>query len=135
MMSEWKYKEKLFTDCQDYYGFVYSIQNKTNGKTYIGRKYFTSAGYKQVKGKRKKIRKSSGWENYWGSNEKLKEDVKLLGKENFKRTILHLCKSRSECQYWETAEIFLCHALVRESFYNQWVSCRINAKNVNSLQL
>jgi hypothetical protein len=106
-------------------GFVYMIENLDTGRKYIGRKYFSKAGYKQVKGKRKKIRKPSDWETYYGSNETLKAEVKELGSDRFERTILHLCKSKSECSYWETFEIFSRHALLNDNYYNGWVSCRI----------
>lgn len=123
----WMYKGEIFTenDIEDAYGFVYLIENKLTGKKYIGRKYFTQAGTKQVKGKRKKIRKPSDWENYWGSSNKLQEDIIVLGNESFTRTILHLCYSRSECSYWESYEIFNSHALLSTDYYNDWISCKI----------
>ncbi len=34
---------------------------------------------KQVKGKKKRVRVASDWENYWGSNKKLQEEVKEKG--------------------------------------------------------
>ena len=78
------------------FGFVYEIENTITGRKYIGRKYFTQAGTKQVNGKRKKIRKPSDWKTYYGSNETLKEDVSILGEDKFVRTILHLCKTKSD---------------------------------------
>ena len=96
------------------FGFVYEIENTITGRKYIGRKYFTQAGYKQVNGKKKKIRKPSDWQDYYGSNETLKREVAELGTHNFRRTILYLCKSKSECAYWETYEILTRHALLDE---------------------
>lgn len=110
---------------QDNIGFVYLITHISTGRKYIGKKLFTKASYKQVKGKRKKIRKTSDWENYWGSNKELQDEVKLNGEDQYQREILHLCKTRSACSYWETYEIFARHALFGESYYNSWVSCRI----------
>ena len=66
-------------DIQEYFGFVYLITHNPTGRKYIGKKFFTMAATRQVKGKRKKIRKSSDWEKYWGSNKKLQEEVKLNG--------------------------------------------------------
>jgi hypothetical protein len=63
-------------------------------------------------------------------SDELKADVKLLGEESFTRTILYLCKSRSECSYRETKEIFLRDALLKEEFYNRWVSCKIHKAHV-----
>lgn len=117
-------------DIGDNFGFVYLITHNQTGRKYIGKKFFTKAATRQVKGKRKKIRKSSDWENYWGSNKKLQEDVKLNGSEQYTREILHLCKTRSECSYWETWEIFNCHALLHEHYYNEWVSCKIRKDHV-----
>lgn len=117
------------------FGFVYMIENTVTGRKYIGRKYFTQAGYKQVNGKRKKIRKPSDWKTYFGSNETLKEDISILGEDKFVRTILHLCKTKSECSYLETYEIFNRHALLSENFYNDWVSAKIRKAHLTKLQI
>ena len=50
----WLYDGQPFEDSQDWYGFVYKITHLPTGKMYIGRKYFTQAATRQVKGKRKK---------------------------------------------------------------------------------
>jgi hypothetical protein len=115
------------------FGFVYMIENTITGRKYIGRKYFTAAGTKQVNGKRKKIRKPSDWQNYFGSNETLKEEVGFLGEDKFVRTILHLCKTKSECSYWETYEIFNRHALLSDEYYNEWVSAKIRKAHLTKL--
>ena len=117
-------------DIGDNFGFVYLITHNQTGRKYIGKKFFTKAATRQVKGKRKKIRKSSDWENYWGSNKKLQEEVKLNGPEQYTREIMHLCKTRSECSYYETFEIFSRHALLHEHYYNEWVSCKIRKDHV-----
>lgn len=128
----WLYNNKEFTekDIGDYFGFVYLIENLIDNRRYIGKKFFTRAGTKQIKGKKKKVRLSSGWVNYWSSSKELQEDVKKLGEENFTRTILFLCKTRSECSYRETKEIFTRDALLSENFYNSWVSCKIHKAHV-----
>ena len=130
--SDWSYNGSPFTeeDVGNSYGFVYEIVNLTNNRRYIGKKFFTKAGTRQIKGKKKKVRLSSGWENYWSSSDELKEDVKKLGDENFTRTILYLCKSRSECSYRETKEIFIRDALLTDDYYNKWVSCKIHKAHV-----
>jgi len=117
------------------FGFVYLIENTITGRKYIGRKYFRQAGYKQVNGKRKNIRKPSDWATYYGSNETLKEDVSILGEDKFVRTILHLCKTKSECSYLETYEIFNRHALLSENYYNDWVSAKIRKAHLTKLQI
>ena len=117
------------------FGFVYQIENTITGRKYIGRKYFTQAGTKQVNGKRKKIRKPSDWQTYYGSNETLKEDVSILGEDKFIRTILHLCKTKSECSYLETKEIFARDALISPTYYNDWVQCKIRRAHLKNLQI
>ena len=114
----------------DSFGYIYEITNNINGRKYVGKKFFTRAGTRQVKGKKKKVRLSSGWADYWSSSEELKADVKTLGEENFTRKILYLCKSRSECSYRETKEIFVRDALLSQDYYNSWVSCKIHKKHV-----
>ena len=117
-------------DIGDAFGFVYIITHNPTGRKYIGKKFFTKAGTKQIKGKKKKIRKASDWAEYWGSNDELKKEIGLNGKENYTREILHLCKSRSECSYWETFEIFNRHALLSDAYYNSWVTCKIHKSHV-----
>ena len=115
------------------FGFVYMITHLKTGRKYIGKKFFTKSKTKQVKGKKKRSRVSSDWMTYWGSNKKLQEEVKENGVDQYIREILHLCKTRSECSYWETWEIFSRHALMHESYYNEWVSCRIRKDHLVKL--
>ncbi len=129
----WLYENKEFKNEEQYYGFVYLIENNINKKKYIGRKYLTKAGYKTVKGKRKKVRKESDWQTYYGSSPLLKEDIEKYGKDNFTRKILRLCKTRGECNYFETKYIFDNDAILREDYYNSWVSCKIQSSHVKNL--
>jgi hypothetical protein len=120
-------------EVEDYYGFVYSITEISTGKKYIGRKYLTKAKTKQVKGKRKRIRVKSDWEEYYGSNVELLKEIEIKGKNAFVREILHLCKTRSETNYYETYEIFVRHALLSENYWNQWVACKIRKDHLKNL--
>jgi hypothetical protein len=129
----WLYEDKEFTEVEDYYGFIYLIENLVNGRKYIGRKYLTKAGYKTVKGKRKKLRVESDWRDYYGSSTSLKEDIDLYGKDSFRRTILRLCKGRGECNYFETKYIFDTDAILDPKYYNSWVSCKIQTSHVKAL--
>lgn len=134
----WLYQEKDLEHeiSNEYYGFVYLIQNTISGKSYIGRKYFTKASTKQIKGKRKKIRKDSGWQDYWGSSTKLLEEIEKLGKENFKRTIIRLCKTRGECNYWEAKLQFeqdvLCAVMQNDepAYYNDNIMMKFTRRNI-----
>ena len=131
---KWTYNHKEFTgeEIGEYFGMVYLITNTRTGRKYVGKKFFTKAARRQVKGKSRKVRVASDWEKYFGSNKVIQEEVKTLGEDVFKREILHLCKSRSECSYWETWEIFNRDALRTDDYYNDWVSCRIRKAHLLS---
>jgi len=124
--NPWIYQDKVFTleQISDIIGFVYKITNLNDGRFYIGKKLFTRAGYKTIKKKKKKIRVESDWKNYYSSSEELNEDVQKLGKNMFRREILRLCKSKSECTYYEAKYQFELSVLL-ENTYNKWIQCRI----------
>jgi hypothetical protein len=131
----WLYKGSEFSDPESFYGFVYIITHKESGKKYIGRKYFTLAGYKQVNGKRKKIRKDSGWQDYWGSSKTLLAEVEAQGKDKFTREIVRLCKSKSDCSYHESKLILETDALLKDDYYNDWISCKITRMHLKAIEL
>ena len=91
--NPWMYLERPFNsdDVGDNYGFVYNITNLTNGRQYIGRKYFWS--HRKPPGKKRRVKKESDWKKYYGSCPELKEDIERLGRQNFSRTILSLHKT------------------------------------------
>ena len=133
MTWQWNGRNLTEDDAEKYYGFVYCIHNLKEKKRYIGKKFFTKAGYRQVKGKRKKTRKPSDWPTYWGSNDKLIEDVKRLGEENFLREVLHLCVNRSDCAYLELKEQMIAKVLERDDYYNDWLMVKVSKKNLRFL--
>ena len=128
----WLYNEKDLTDedIQGYYGFIYEIENLIDGKLYLGRKYFTKAGTKQVKGKRKKTRKESDWRDYYGSSPRLLQDIEKLGKEKFKRSIVRLCKTRGETNYWEAKLQFANEVLESDKYYNDNILVKFTRRNI-----
>lgn len=92
--------------------FIYRITNLTNNKFYIGRKMLLSNRKKKLTIKekalegnsRKKFKrdiKPTNWENYWGSNDELKEDIKLLGEDKFKREILIFTTNKTDTSFYE----------------------------------
>ena len=113
MENKWSYSEEF--DPQDYFGFVYKITNLTNGKFYIGKKYFyhtsnVKLGKKELaalpvtrgrKSTTKQVIKESDWRSYWGSSKELQQDVKELGAGMFECIILKLCKDKKELTYYE----------------------------------
>lgn len=128
----WTYQQQVLSEIPEgYYGFVYNITNILSNKQYIGKKFFYSQKQRQVKGKKKKYKAESDWKEYYGSNEELKNDVELHGKDNFTRTIIQLCKTKGECSYYEAKYQFQENVLLfPELFYNSWIMCKVHRKHL-----
>ena len=115
--NPWMYEGKPFTsdDIGDYYGFVYRITNTNNSKSYIGRKYFVQK--RKPKGGKRKVTSESDWKRYYGSSDELKQDIKNLGRDSFKREILSLHTTLGKVNYEETKQLFL-HNVLMEALDN-----------------
>ena len=132
--KEWQLPEDFNPDVV--YGFVYLITNKMDQKKYVGKKFFWSQKTLPITKKRKRrkrLKVESDWRTYWGSNKYLVEDVKNHGPENFTREILHLCKTKGECAYYEAKEQFDREVLLTEEYYNGIISCKIGGRTVKNL--
>lgn len=132
----WYYQDKefLITDIDDYIGFVYVITNLKTNKKYIGKKLFQFSKKLYRKKRNKKVKTMSNWQEYYGSNEELINDVKSIGSEFFRRDIIRLCKSKSECNYYELREQIVKDALLLpELYYNAYIGTRISRKQVGRL--
>ena len=106
-----RFNREIFesSDIQDNFGFVYLIScNKTDRK-YWGRKYFWS--FRTPPGKKRKVKQESDWKKYYGSCPELKEDIIKYGKECFERIIISVHKTKAECNYEETRQLFLNNVL------------------------
>lgn len=146
-MTQWLYDDKPFEpsadefDPKNVYGFIYLIENlvpEANPRLYIGKKLFWFKGYKSVKlknGKKKRKRTlvESDWKEYYGSNKKLLEDVEKYGKENFRRTILHLCKNKGTCSYLEMKEQVERKAIIDSAYYNEQIRVRIHRSHLKGI--
>jgi len=130
----WFYNGEYYDTIGDYVGFVYLITNQTNGKKYIGKKNFYFTKTRTIKGKRKRSKVESDWQDYYGSNKELQADVELLGKENFKREILKLCKSKGEFGYYEAKYQFENNVLEEDNWYNTWIMVRVHKKHLTFLK-
>ena len=134
MGLNWTYKDSNFTenDVGDNLGFVYLITNNTNNKKYIGKKLFHFSKIRQIKGKKKRFKVPSDWMNYSGSNDELQKEVKSIGEDNFKREILHLCKSKGECSYLEAREQFDRRVMESDDYYNSWIMIRVRKSHIKN---
>lgn len=135
MVGEWLYNgQPLQTeDVEDYVGMVYLIVNKNTGKSYIGKKFFWAIKklppLKGMKRKRTK-RVESDWKKYYGSNTQLTKDLEEKGFDNVERYVLRLCKTKTECAYYELEEQVLRNVLFTEEYYNEFIGVKINGRNL-----
>ena len=138
--NPWRYNRKVFesTDINEYYGFVYRIINKTNGREYIGRKYFWQ--FRTPKGKKRKVKSESDWKKYYGSCPELKEEIGKVGRENFSRIILSLHYTKGKTNFEETRQLFA-HNVLTESlddgtprYYNSNILSRYFRKDYYGIE-
>ena len=104
-------------DIGDAFGFVYQITDQTNGRMYIGKKFFwkeqkrtqKGADGKSVKfktgpnaGKSRSVKQKvpSDWETYYSSNPTIAKGAETEP-DRYTREILVLCSGRGECAYVE----------------------------------
>jgi hypothetical protein len=137
--NPWLFQGREFQseDIGDNCSFVYLITNTQDNKRYIGKKQFYSQTTKPpLKGqkRKRKVVKESDWQTYYGSNKLLNEDVERLGTASFTRQILILCKTKSEASYWETRLILEKDALIKDGWYNDWLSARFTRKHLTTLR-
>jgi hypothetical protein len=133
--NPWMYQGNVFDtpDIQNNFGFVYLIScNKTHRK-YWGRKYFWS--FRTPPGKKRKVKQESDWKKYYGSCPELKEDIKKYGKECFSREIISLHRTKGQCNYEETKQLFLNNVLTESldngfpAYYNSNILSRYFRKD------
>ena len=136
---QWTYNGKVIDSIsEEYEGFVYLITNTTTGQKYVGKKLAKFKTTKPpLKGKKNKRRgyKESDWRDYWGSSDRLQEDVDKLGPKKFTREILFYCKSRAECNYVEAREQFARKVLETDEYYNGIINVRVGSSKILKEQL
>lgn len=119
--NPWFFNGKPFKseDIKKFEGYVYVIFDLTNGKSYVGRKYFWER--RKVKNKKQRQKTESNWKEYYGSSEKFKKIVDEKGKHNFKRIIISLHTTRGDTNYTEIKVQFQNNVLESEDFYNDTI--------------
>lgn len=133
--NPWYYRGEILDSDQiePYVGFVYLIEDTVNLKSYVGKKFFWSTKTRSVKGKKKKVKCESDWKKYYGSNKTLQELTKTQSIDTFKRTVLHLCFTKTQCTYYEMEEQVKRDVLFSESYYNEFIGVKINGKHLKRL--
>lgn len=133
--NPWTFNGEVFhsSDIQDHFGFVYIITCLQTGRKYVGRKYFWS--FRTERGKSRRTKMESDWKKYYGSCPELKDDIKKYGKPNFKRVIISLHKTKGQCNYEETRQLFYYNVLTEATsdgtpaFYNSNILGRYMRKD------
>ena len=133
--NPWRYNGSVFDGSLigDNWGFVYLITNQSNGRSYIGRKYFWQK--RKPKGAKRRVTSESDWRKYYGSCPELKEDIKEFGKDSFQRVILSLHTTPGRVNYEETRQLFLHDVLTERltdgtpAFYNSNILGRYYRKD------
>ena len=133
-MMPWTYQGQPVTSAlEQYQGFVYLIHNTQLNRMYVGKKNFwKTVKMPPLKGQRRKrtVRKETDWQSYWGSNANLQSDVAALGTDCFDRTILCMCENKTEMSYEEARIQFQLNVLRDPQYYNEFIGCRISARNL-----
>ena len=138
MENNWLYKGEKILSIEDLdpqaFGFIYIIKCDKNNKFYIGKKFLKHS--KKVKlgkkaiaiqkglGRKKRsvrVTKESDWQTYWGSCVPLKEDINLLGQENFTREIVKICYNKKQLSYWEMYYQIKLDVLEVDNCYNDHI--------------
>lgn len=133
----WYYKNKEFTEApEEFQGFIYLITEEIEGnkKFYIGKKNFWKKKTLPKNSKRKKkliTKVESDWKDYYGSSKKLNERIEEFGKENYKREILTLCKTKGDMSYQEIKSQIEHNVLEDSNYYNSYIGCKIHEKHLS----
>lgn len=81
------------------------------------------------KGVKRRSIVESQWRDYYGSNDIIKGLVAEGYENRFKRRILMLCKDKWDLSYYEAKLQFNYDVLLKEEFYNGYVSVKLYTKN------
>ena len=132
--TSWIYQGKIVkelpNECE---AFVYLITNLSNNIKYVGKKLAKFKTTKPpLKGRKNKRRgtKESDWRTYWGSSDKLIDEVERLGENKFTREILYYCPSRGVASYLEAKEQFERKVLESDEYYNGIINVRIGGSEI-----
>ena len=132
--NPWYYRGEVFTsdDIGDHFGFVYLITNTVTKRMYVGKKFFWTNKPYQKNGKKKKRKVESDWKDYYGSNDRLQEDI-VGDRSTCVREILYLCKTRSQCAYYELREQVYRNVIFDDQYYNNYIGTRLNGNAIKPL--
>ena len=124
-------------------GFVYKITNIKTGKFYIGKKSLFSNVRKKLTKKelaeyngpgrkptKKLVTSESNWQDYWGSNKGILQEIKESGTDSFRKEILKFCFNKKQLTYWEVHYQCINEVLLTEKSYNDNVLAKFFRKDL-----
>lgn len=124
-------------------GFVYKITNIKTGKFYIGKKSLFSNVRKKLTKKelaeysgpgrkptKKLVTSESNWQDYWGSNKGILQEIKEEGTDSFRKEILKFCFNKKQLTYWEVHYQCVNEVLLSDKSYNDNVLAKFFRKDL-----
>jgi hypothetical protein len=125
------------------FGFVYKITHIDTNKAYIGKKsLYHNRKHKLTKKQldeqpvtrgRKSTHEilhiESDWKTYYGSSKELAADIKLFGKDEFRREIIYLAKGKKQLTYLELKAQFH-YDVLEVSSYNDNIAGKFFRKDL-----
>ena len=125
------------------FGFIYRIEHIETGKFYIGKKVLSFSRNKKIGKKELKTREikpgriptkklvvsESDWKEYFGSCKPLLEEVKKIGKDKYKRTILQLAYNSKQLSYFEIMYQMAENVLQRDDCWNNSIAGKYHKKD------
>ena len=124
-------------------GFVYKITNIKTGKFYIGKKSLYSNVRKKLTKKelaeysgpgrkptKNLVTSESNWQDYWGSNKGILQEIKEEGTDSFRKEILKFCFNKKQLTYWEVHYQCVNEVLFSDKSYNDNVLAKFFRKDL-----
>ena len=132
----WLYQNQVINNIEDFpkntFGFIYIVNHKPSGKSYIGKKSL----YHNIKKKLTKkelaeqsgpgrksatrvVQKESDWKTYYGSAKPILDLIKAGKQNEFEREILVLAFNKKQLTYLECKMLFTFDVLEKpDSYFN-----------------
>lgn len=130
----WLYQNQVINNIEDFpkntFGFIYIVNHKPSGKSYIGKKSL----YHNIKKKLTKkelaeqsgpgrksatrvVQKESDWKTYYGSAKPILDLIKAGKQDEFEREILVLAFNKKQLTYLECKMLFTFDVLEKPDIY------------------
>ena len=130
----WLYQNQVINNIEDFpkntFGFIYIVNHKPSGKSYIGKKSL----YHNIKKKLTKkelaeqsgpgrksstrvVQKESDWKTYYGSAKPILDLIKAGKQDEFEREILVLAFNKKQLTYLECKMLFTFDVLEKPDNY------------------